>query len=1177
MRTHKILWIFLTLLLLLPILAQAEGGQISGKVWLESTIDGKMAANESLVSGAVITLEQQLSDGSFAALDSAMTGNDGAYNFRVAAAGAYRLSVQLPTEYRFTMPEADSAALPAQGSQSRTNVYALADGQSLTLNFGATKHNGGFNLIAFVDENANGGRLTSEPLLRGVVINVYYDNYGKKLLIATGTTDKDGECNITSLTPATYTLEAVLPENYALSAIGKKINSFYNCFYPNDDGTGYTEPLTLEPKTSMAVGVGVVKAGAVTGRVWLDENGNGKMDADEGGLMSAIITLTSSSDSRTATTDADGVYSFLMLQPGSYTLSVQLPENMVFTGGSSLLTAMSSADQTKITVKETTLALSDIGATASASLTLNLYQDQNQNGVWDDDELPMANAQVTIRQNGQDVLQVKSDANGFVDLSVLRAGTMEIHCTLPSGYVFADGSKNFFTTPGANTAGVQVTLPAGAIGSYSSGAVQCAAISGTVYECADHLGEINSRSKGISGLTVQAINLEGQVKQTALTDQKGHYTLQNLMPGFYRIRVMMDNIHVSCLASDTQEEPYNHLTNQNPEYADTDVLLVDPGTKLENIDAALFQAGTVEGYVYLEIPAEELTAMQAAYVEAQTAQGVKPEEMPAFVPPYEGVSGVVALLTDLNGVPASSYTYATTDEDGHFMIKGVQPGEWQVVYTLPDNSIFAGEYFGMKQLTSAPFTLATGKNVCVEKQFTIATASLRGQVYLEEDGRRVPASATLNLFARNQGVMFTVETDAEGRYAFMDLMEDDYELTVIIPDYLVFGQAEHSPILPGISSIATTTMSLTAGQKWNDADICVAYPASMQGFVFKDRDQSLTLNGDEYGLEDQPVALYMGDVLIADALTNENGIFQIETLVPGHYNLRLPLAENEVALTGEPGLDNEWRIELDVKLGENLLYTFPVMSFTVIHGEVWSLDYTYHGVAGHTITLLNEEGQEIATTVTDKTGAFQFNGLYGGTYSVCMDIPEGYFLPRDVDLLYRDSVMRDDKNGGYTLIPITVITGDEVSGFDIGIGTMGTIGDHAWLDENGNGMQDIGESAMPGIEIELYQLGELIASTVTDTLGNYKIENLYPGPYQMKVTYHAELKPTLHQTEFPLVASIMPECEDTTVWVQTVIAPSGYANLHCDLGFVLREEGVYPEAIKDIPEKNWRPYSQRKR
>jgi uncharacterized repeat protein (TIGR01451 family) len=59
-----------------------------------------------------------------------------------------------------------------------------------------------------------------------------------------------------------------------------------------------------------------------------------------------------------------------------------------------------------------------------------------------------------------------------------------------------------------------------------------------------------------------------------------------------------------------------------------------------------------------------------------------------------------------------------------------------------------------------------------------------------------------------------------------------------------------------------------------------------------------------------------------------------------------------------------------------------------------------------------------------------------------------------------------------------------------------TLGDFVWLDLNGNGVQDAGESGIGGVEVELH-LAEagagLISSTTTDASGHYSFTGLVPG------------------------------------------------------------------------------------
>ena len=96
-----------------------------------------------------------------------------------------------------------------------------------------------------------------------------------------------------------------------------------------------------------------------------------------------------------------------------------------------------------------------------------------------------------------------------------------------------------------------------------------------------------------------------------------------------------------------------------------------------------------------------------------------------------------------------------------------------------------------------------------------------------------------------------------------------------------------------------------------------------------------------------------------------------------------------------------------------------------------------------------------------------------------------------------------------------------------------------------------------------------MAETVTDALGRYLIRDLYPGAYTVEVTMHAELKATVRQTDYPLVASVLEETDELTARAEDIIVPSGGRNLNCDFGFVLRKKGKYPAAMDSTPATDW--------
>ena len=125
-------------------------------------------------------------------------------------------------------------------------------------------------------------------------------------------------------------------------------------------------------------------------------------------------------------------------------------------------------------------------------------------------------------------------------------------------------------------------------------------------------------------------------------------------------------------------------------------------------------------------------------------------------------------------------------------------------------------------------------------------------------------------------------------------------------------------------------------------------------------------------------------------------------------------------------------------------------------------------------------------------------------------------------------------------------------------------------------MQDGAEPTLPGIAIQLYQYGALAAETVTDSMGRYLITDLYPGSYTVRVTVPAELKVTVIRTDYPLAASVLTEVDAQTAQAMNITVPSAGRNLNCDLGFVLRQEGVYPASLESLSQIDWSFNGQRK-
>ena len=1147
--------LFLSLLLLMlgAVGALADSGQVSGTVWLDKTVDGRMDGSEAGVANVAITLEKRSENGRIQMVGSTSTAKTGAFAFPSLSAGEYRLRFEAADAYHFTFHGQDSAALPAMGSMSYTPWFSLEDGGSKSMNAGLTKSSCSVSLVAFEDVNANGGRMQSEPLVRGVQAELIYEYEGETYLVAFASTDRQGQALFRGLSPAVYRLRATLPEHYAVGPLGQKINSFYNCVLPTEDGVGLSDPFTLEAKESVAMGIGLVRTGSLTGSLWYDANFNGRWDKDEGALTDAGITLYSPllNITRTAQADEKGAYSFTGLQPGDYQLEFTLPEGLIFTyPGASLLSETASRASVTVSIQvDVTTELGPVGAMPAAGLTLTLYQDMNLNGVRDADEAPLADAKVIAEQGGKKVETALTDENGQAALNALRAGDTVVRVLLPEGWLFSSDAEGLFAVEGAQTeAQAAVTLDgeAESDAQLTAAVVPAASIAGMLFEDADNSGLYQENSVPLPGYTVQAVTAGGEAAAEAVTGENGEYLLFPLLPGDYTVRFLLDEAYVASPFAADQAEDANHIAAQTPAFGETDALTLTPGQQAVSINGSVFRAGVVEGWVLVD----------EAYADKDT-----------------GLNGVSAFLVGEDGSLVSDFAYGMSDSTGYYYIKGVLPGTYSLLYAMPGNGVFTSVAKGERHYMSETFTTESGSQIQMPQLRGIYTSTLAGVIQRasEEEGA---FSALLTLTGHTVSQVVEIHTQPDGSFSFSDLLPDTYTLTVTLPEGMVFGPLEGSLFPAAMSAKASAEITISMGESRTDLNVLAARPVSLFGVMYYDDDLSGVQDEEEYGAEGRSLALWANGEEVVSAVSAESGSYYLGKVIPGEYQLRVSLDENEDMVSFPEAERDGADWVLDVSLNQDTPLVLPVIRYASVSGQVWSLDGTLNGVEGIAVSLLTAQGEALATAETDAQGAFAFTGLNPGTYALSAVLPEGYLFARAQDTGERDSFVKSQQDGTLTAQPFDVPMGDDLSGMDIGIGTMGRIGDRAWLDENGNGMQDTDEPGMPGIVIELYQHGSLIASATTDEYGRYSLSDLYPGEYEARVTMHKELKATVHQTDFPLVGSILPQENETTV-IASVTVPSGGANLHCDMGFQLRKKGVYPDAMNDIPVKDWRPYSER--
>jgi hypothetical protein len=1163
----------LTLFLLILLQAvNAQGSSITGQVFIDGNDDGLFDPGERAVEGADLSLIRK-DEQSEQIVALAKSDTTGSYTFDNVQPGTHYLRIHLNDGLIFIAPvESGSAALPAAGSTSRTASFNLGEGEQKRILIGAGRNNAFINITAFEDENMNGGRFSSEPLIRNVSLSLIFEWQGEQHIVAEAVTDKDGFAQMRELTPGSYRLAARLPDPYIIGPVGAKVNPFYNVVYPTQANEGISEPFLLE--RSLGLGVGGVKSGSLSGRVWHDTNMNGALEADEGGYPGIALTLLhlDTGLSRSLVTQGDAPFRFDYLQGGKYILSAALPDGVMFSleGSPSMFQDGFKAEMsTTVQVQEgIETRLDPIGVMPASSVTVIAYHDADVDGIPDEGEPAFAGAKVEALDNEQVVSSVVTDGSGIAVLPRVRSGSVVIRVTLPDGQIFSVGNEagNAFHSPVAQSSITVVkALQPGEGMTLYAGATLPASISGTLFEDSNLSGVHEGSESFLSGFTVQAVDTNGGITAETTTGAEGKYRLENLVPTSYSVRFVLTSPYVFSDFSRTGAPMENKAASQTPAYGQTETLTLSHGENIEHIDAGAFRSAVINGSILLG------------------------DEEEAFSGSIGGLSGVRVELLDENGTEVSVYTVAGSGQDGRFSLKGALPGIYRLRYSLPENTKFSAPLRDDINFVSDTFSIIASEVLDLAPLYAVKTGSISGVAFhdVDNDGAMSPADTLLagvqiKLVNNRTGEEYSTASGADGVYALSGIRPGLYSMTVTLQEGFSLDANERGLVPASLSGVSTKTLQVHMADKLEGTVLAAVKPLSLNGISFYDNDLSQRYEERiDKPYQTQLILTHLRTGTKFNPMADALGNFSQATIFPGRYELRMQLPEDHIlSLPGNAMREgNTWIADVLIDQVQPRL-ELAFIQWGSLEGSVWNMDGGNTDVSGIAVELLNKQGETVQTTVTDEAGYFTFLKLLPVDYALRVKLEGNFRFARVIDTTQRPSMITADTAGEDStlgtsgLIPLSMGEGKKAQ--DIGIGAMGKLGDYAWLDLDHDGMQDAGEPGIPGIGITLIQYGKPVAQTVTDEYGRYGFGKVYPGTYVIEVNLPEEIKPTVRQDEFPLVASILGASDTSTARSGEILIPSGRRNLNGDLGFVLTKEGRLPESMQNLPSKDWTGVNEQK-
>ena len=268
---------------------------------------------------------------------SDVSDSQGSYLFTDLPAGDYKVKFVAPVGYQFT----------ARGVGNDPAVDSDVDSNGLTQVVGLTADNlnvdaGLYGSLCLGDRvwrdyDKDGLQDACESGVPGVKVTLL-DAKGN--VIDTRTTDKYGYYKFANVAPGEYSVDFDAPDGYGFTK--PFADSRYKAYDSNvDPATGRAS--VVLGSTDLTIDAGLIGALKIGDTVWLDGDGDGKFDADQGekGIANVRVYLLgdTTGDGRAdvsawTTTDKNGHYQFLGLTPGLYQVTLNgydLPRNLVQT------------------------------------------------------------------------------------------------------------------------------------------------------------------------------------------------------------------------------------------------------------------------------------------------------------------------------------------------------------------------------------------------------------------------------------------------------------------------------------------------------------------------------------------------------------------------------------------------------------------------------------------------------------------------------------------------------------------------------------------------------------------------------------------------------------------------------------------------------------------------------
>ena len=607
----------------------------------------------------------------------------------------------------------------------------------------------------------------------------------------------------------------------------------------------------------------------LSGKVYYDANESSSFDNGEDPFKDITVELIGADGSVVATTktDADGNYSFTGLDAGTYTVKVTKA------GEIAELTQTEDPDGTKdnasgaITLNADNPVRENVnfGYIKKHAISGNIYLDQNRDKTKNTGDIDLSGVTVKLLdKDGNVVGTTTTDKDGNYSFTGLNDGTYTVQVDKTGPLADKEQTEDPSGKTDSRSQAITFTRTDPDVTNVNFGYAEDYTVSGTVYKDKDRSESLNNSEPGFDGITVNLLGEDGQVVATTTTKADGTYSFSKLPAGKYTVKVEPSDLLKSYEQTEDPDGTKDHTSGV--------VQVNHDNPSVENVNFGYAPNFAINGTIYRD----------------GDRDGKKGDTEGRY-------SGVTVQLLDKDGKVIAT---TTTDKDGKYSFEHLPDGTYSVK-VVKDGALTdtdqTGDPDSKLDNASEPITLDEKNPTKGDVDFGyVPNNTIKGTVYRDDNRDKMINGdepglerVSVQLLDEDGKVLQTLDTDADGNYAFQHLPDGKYTVKVVrsssIKDY---DQTEDPDATVDDTSAVYTMGPENSLQEKVNFGYVPDY--SIAGRVYRDSDKSGSYTDGEETFSGVTVDLLDKDGnVVATTTTDKDGNYSFEKLPAGTYRVKV--------------------------------------------------------------------------------------------------------------------------------------------------------------------------------------------------------------------------------------------------------------------------------------------------